>query len=84
MSCTAAATGFAIGEASRRPSTTQAMTASAKPTVAGSSRSPSSGTDSSSDRKGWTSCTWLTRSAPPQARPRYQAKKPIHIEKSET
>ena len=34
--------------------------------------------------KGCNSCTWLTRSVPPQARPRYQAKKPIHIENTAT
>src|SRR6185369_13148305 len=61
----------------RLPTNTVAITASAKPSVRGSSRSPSSGTANSSDRNGWTSCTWLTRTVPPIARPRYQAKKPI-------
>ena len=35
-------------------------------------------------RKGCTSCTWLTRTVPPSARPRYQAKNPIHMENSVT
>ena len=36
------------------------------------------------DKNGCKSCVWLTRSAPPRARPRYQAKKPIHIENRPT
>ena len=67
-----------------RPTKTVAITASAKATVAASSRSPSTGTANSSDRNGCTSCTWLTRTVPPSARPRYQAKKPSHIENSVT
>ncbi len=31
-------------------------------------------------KKGCSSCVWLTRSAPPQSSPRYQAKKPAHID----
>jgi hypothetical protein len=67
-----------------RPTNTVATTASAKPTVAASSRSPSTGTANNIERKGWTSCTWLTRTVPPRARPRYQAKKPSHIENTVT
>ena len=44
--------------------------------------SPSTGTAKRSERNGCTSCTWLTRTAPPSASPRYQAKKPSHIEKT--
>ena len=44
----------------------------------------SSGTAMSIEKKGCTSCTWLTRTVPPSARPRYQAKNPIHIENTAT
>ena len=67
-----------------RPTKTVPITASEKSSVAGSSRSPSIGTANSSARKGCSSCTWLTRTVPPSARPRYQAKKPSHIENSVT
>jgi hypothetical protein len=63
---------------------TVSMTASANATVAASSVSPSSGTANSIDRKGCSSCTWLTRSAPPRASARYHAKKPSHMENSDT
>ena len=66
----------------RRPSSTVVITAATKASVTGSRVSPSSGTAASMDTKGWISCTWLTRRAPPQASPRYQAKKPSHIETS--
>ena len=62
------------------PRKTVAITATAKPSVTASSDSPSSGTANSMPRKGCSSWTWLTRTVPPSARPRYQAKKPIHIE----
>ncbi len=58
------------------------MTAS--PELAASSRSPSSGTANSMPRNGCTSCIWLTRTVPPRARPRYQAKKPSHMENTDT
>ena len=64
--------------------TTVATTAAAKPSVTVSSRSPSSGTAARIDRKGCSNWVWLTRSAPPSARPRYQAKKPTHIENTPT
>ena len=60
------------------------MTNSEKATVAGCSVSPSTGTANSKARKGCSSCTWLTRTVPPSASARYQAKKPSHIENSET
>ena len=68
----------------RLPRKTTPITASANTTVSASSFSPSTGTANSNARKGWISCTWLTRTRPPSARPRYQAKKPSHIENSET
>ena len=70
--------------ASCAPTKTVAITASEKTRVSGSRRSPSIGTANSSARKGCSSCTWLTRTVPPSARPRYQAKKPSHIENSVT
>src|SRR5205085_2043873 len=66
------------------PMNTVATTASEKATLAASRRSPSTGTANSSERNGCRSCTWLTRTAPPRASPRYQAKKPSHIENSVT
>ena len=63
-----------------RPAATTPSTASVKPSVAPSSASPSSSDAAISARKGCRSCTWLTRSTPPSARPRYQAKKPSHME----
>ncbi|EWS52885.1 hypothetical protein X551_04327 [Methylibium sp. T29] len=68
----------------RLPMNTVAITASAKARVSASSRSPSNGTAASIDTKGCSSCTWLTRTVPPSARPRYHAKKPSHIENSAT
>ena len=67
-----------------RPMPTQTITASAKTSVSACSGSPSSGTAASSARKGCSICTWLTRTSPPSARPRYQAKKPSHIENTVT
>ena len=67
----------------RLPMKTTAITASEHSTVSASSRSPSTGTANSNARKGCTSCTWLTRTTPPSARPRYQAKNPSHIENTE-
>ena len=66
------------------PMNTVAITASAKPRVTASSRSPSRGTANSMPRNGCTSCTWLTRTVPPRARPRYHAKNPSHIENTAT
>ncbi len=66
------------------PMNTVAITARPKPTVTASRRSPSSGTANSMDKNGCTSCTWLTRTVPPSARPRYQPKKPSHIENTAT
>ena len=66
------------------PTNTTAITASENTTVTASSFSPSTGTANNSARNGCTSCTWLTRTVPPSARPRYQAKKPSHIENSVT
>ena len=57
-----------------------ATTATAKARDTASGASPSSGQANSMARKGCSSCTWLTRSAPPQSSPRYQAKKPAHID----
>ena len=59
-------------------------TAAVNTTASGSGDSPSSGTANRIDRKGCRSCVWLTRSAPPMASARYQAKKPIHIENMPT
>ena len=52
--------------------------------LAACSGSPSTSAAPSKVRNGCTSCTWLTRSAPPRARPRYQAKKPAHMENTPT
>lgn len=61
-----------------------ATTATAKPRVTRSSDSPSSRAAARMERKGCSSCVWLTRRAPPRASPRYQAKKPAHIENTPT
>ena len=86
-----AAVGTAVGTtagpgftAMRRDRNTVAITAPAKATVGVSSDSPSKGTAKAIDRKGCSNCTWLTRSMPPNCSPRYQAKKPSHIENSAT
>jgi hypothetical protein len=63
---------------------TVATTASAKPSVIASSDSPSSGTAARMLTNGCSSCSWLTRSAPPSASPRNQAKKPAHMENTPT
>ena len=48
--------------------------------VSASSFSPSIGTANSMVMKGCKSWTWLTRTVPPSTSPRYQAKKPSHME----
>ena len=68
----------------RLPPATVATTAAAKPSVTMSSGSPSSGIAARIEKNGCSSCVWLTRSAPPRASPRYQAKKPAHIENTPT
>jgi hypothetical protein len=68
----------------RCPNQTVATTASKKTTVRGESASPSKGTAKSPLRKGCTTCTWLTCSAPPRASALYQAKKPSHIDTTPT
>ena len=68
-----------------RPTNTVATTASAKRDASprrAARRAPARRT--ASTRNGCTSCTWLTRTVPPSARPRYQAKKPSHIENTVT
>jgi hypothetical protein len=66
------------------PMNTVLITATANPSVTASSVSPRSGTANSMLKKGCTSCTWLTRTVPPSASPRYHAKNPIHIENTDT
>ena len=66
------------------PTNTVAITAKPKPSVIASIFSPNSGMANSRLKNGWTSWTWLTRTAPPKANPRYQAKKPSHMEKTAT
>jgi hypothetical protein len=64
----------------RRLTNTMAISASANGRLTGSRRLPSTGTANGSAGKGCSSCTWLTPTMSPMARPPYRANKPSRME----